>query len=134
ERARNRCRAGAAVGLDDVAIDPDRPFAERRKVRHGPKRSADQPLNLLSAAADLAGGRLALHARARGARQHTVFRSHPPFAGVAKKRRHAVLDARGADEDRKSTRLNSSHEWISYAVFCLKKNTQNAARLHSGAI
>src|SRR5207247_3806635 len=26
-----------------------------------------------------------------------------------------------APEDRKSTRLNSSHEWISYAVFCLKK-------------
>src|SRR5207247_10537812 len=25
--------------------------------------------------------------------------------------------------DRKSTRLNSSHEWISYAVFCLKKKT-----------
>src|SRR5438105_12504549 len=24
-------------------------------------------------------------------------------------------------EDRKSTRLNSSHEWISYAVCCLKK-------------
>src|SRR5207247_7843065 len=23
--------------------------------------------------------------------------------------------------DRKSTRLNSSHKWISYAVFCLKK-------------
>src|SRR5207247_4022262 len=27
--------------------------------------------------------------------------------------------------DRKSTRLNSSHEWISYAVFCLKKKTKN---------
>src|SRR6266542_3999088 len=26
-------------------------------------------------------------------------------------------------QDRKSTRLNSSHEWISYAVFCLKKNS-----------
>src|SRR5438105_9292358 len=26
-----------------------------------------------------------------------------------------------AGRDRKSTRLNSSHEWISYAVFCLKK-------------
>src|SRR6266536_3274739 len=26
-----------------------------------------------------------------------------------------------APVDRKSTRLNSSHEWISYAVFCLKK-------------
>src|SRR5438105_8887890 len=24
------------------------------------------------------------------------------------------------ERDRKSTRLNSSHEWISYAVFCLK--------------
>src|SRR3712207_9217178 len=29
--------------------------------------------------------------------------------------------ARGADGDRKSTRLNSSHANISYAVFCLKK-------------
>src|SRR5690625_5376249 len=28
-----------------------------------------------------------------------------------------------ADEDRKSTRLNSSHVAISYAVFCLKKKT-----------
>src|SRR6266536_18797 len=31
----------------------------------------------------------------------------------------------GAALDRKSTRLNSSHEWISYAVFCLKKKKQN---------
>src|SRR3712207_7593683 len=28
-------------------------------------------------------------------------------------------------EDRKSTRLNSSHANISYAVFCLKKKTSN---------
>src|SRR2546430_13491387 len=28
---------------------------------------------------------------------------------------------RGDDQDRKSTRLNSSHSQISYAVFCLKK-------------
>src|SRR5207247_5998031 len=28
--------------------------------------------------------------------------------------------SRGDHLDRKSTRLNSSHEWISYAVFCLK--------------
>src|SRR5207247_10742574 len=27
--------------------------------------------------------------------------------------------------DRKSTRLNSSHEWISYAVFCLKKKMKS---------
>src|SRR2546427_7377220 len=29
------------------------------------------------------------------------------------------------EEDRKSTRLNSSHSQISYAVFCLKKKKQN---------
>src|SRR5207245_11092904 len=31
------------------------------------------------------------------------------------------VPARDADQDRKSTRLNSSHGSISYAVFCLKK-------------
>src|SRR2546430_6714331 len=31
------------------------------------------------------------------------------------------------DEDRKSTRLNSSHSQISYAVFCLKKNKHTTA-------
>src|SRR5258708_25207922 len=30
------------------------------------------------------------------------------------------------DEDRKSTRLNSSHQIISYAVFCLKKKKKHA--------
>src|SRR2546429_1756083 len=30
--------------------------------------------------------------------------------------------------DRKSTRLNSSHGYISYAVFCLKKKTQKVYR------
>src|SRR2546427_3624717 len=47
----------------------------------------------------------------------------PPAAGHEPPREHvhdddlAVLD----DIDRKSTRLNSSHSQISYAVFCLKK-------------
>src|SRR5207249_12259576 len=39
-------------------------------------------------------------------------------------RAHAIRqrgDGRSADLDRKSTRLNSSHVSISYAVFCLKK-------------
>src|SRR5438105_7953287 len=38
----------------------------------------------------------------------------PPRAG-------ASIRATRSRTDRKSTRLNSSHEWISYAVFCLKK-------------
>src|SRR2546430_9554314 len=35
---------------------------------------------------------------------------------------------RGVAEDRKSTRLNSSHSQISYAVFCLKKKTRPQMR------
>src|SRR2546426_3260504 len=36
----------------------------------------------------------------------------------------AVVPDRVPDADRKSTRLNSSHLVISYAVFCLKKKTK----------
>src|SRR2546430_9996385 len=38
-------------------------------------------------------------------------------------RRQSARPARSAFGDRKSTRLNSSHSQISYAVFCLKKKT-----------
>src|SRR5690606_40921060 len=52
----------------------------------------------------------------------TLFRSqaavqHPDEGGAAT----AHLGDRRLGEDRKSTRLNSSHVKISYAVFCLKK-------------
>src|SRR2546430_2384868 len=40
---------------------------------------------------------------------------------------HDVLT--GIEVDRKSTRLNSSHSQISYAVFCLKKNIQDQDQL-----
>src|SRR3712207_8202742 len=43
-----------------------------------------------------------------------------PQQGVAIRRR---AGRGGGAEDRKSTRLNSSHANISYAVFCLKKKT-----------
>src|SRR2546422_7447590 len=39
--------------------------------------------------------------------------------------RHDLLGER-LQLDRKSTRLNSSHGYISYAVFCLKKKKKNA--------
>src|SRR5438105_15715558 len=61
----------------------------------------------------------------------TLFRSHTSqmiadlFAGgpVAVAQLAPDVFSRLGDkrQDRKSTRLNSSHEWISYAVFCLKK-------------
>src|SRR5256885_7808838 len=36
----------------------------------------------------------------------------------------------GIERDRKSTRLNSSHLVISYAVFCLKKKKKKNQKLH----
>src|SRR5690348_18064165 len=70
-----------------------------------------------------------------GARDHRAVRRSSPvgqsspmyFVGVdlawGQKQRTglAVLDGK----DRKSTRLNSSHPSISYAVFCLKKKTKH---------
>src|SRR2546429_4275849 len=38
--------------------------------------------------------------------------------------RSSINKVRVSAEDRKSTRLNSSHGYISYAVFCLKKKKQ----------
>src|SRR5947209_12308439 len=42
-----------------------------------------------------------------------------------------ALYERGIHLDRKSTRLNSSHANISYAVFCLKKKKQHKTRAHT---
>src|SRR5437762_11248172 len=41
----------------------------------------------------------------------------------------SILGARTIKRDRKSTRLNSSHRCISYAVFCLKKKMSPNKRL-----
>src|SRR5436190_7251893 len=47
-------------------------------------------------------------------------------------RREALVMAAGKErKDRKSTRLNSSHTVISYAVFCLKKKTLRGSRRRS---
>src|SRR5207247_4221375 len=53
----------------------------------------------------------------------TLFRSErrrPPRSMPLRRAHRCRCDR----QDRKSTRLNSSHEWISYAVFCLKKKKQ----------
>src|SRR5438105_11645663 len=67
----------------------------------------------------------------------TLFRSKALLPAILADQTHMrlvaprlpkVVERRGVNReecchcsDRKSTRLNSSHEWISYAVFCLKK-------------
>src|SRR2546422_7712057 len=47
--------------------------------------------------------------------------------------RGALQDGHGAVRDRKSTRLNSSHGYISYAVFCLKKKKTKPTRTDHAA-
>src|SRR2546421_8085397 len=46
----------------------------------------------------------------------------PPREGLVVVQQRPLLQLR---TDRKSTRLNSSHDQISYAVFCLKKKKRN---------
>src|SRR5947209_9732897 len=63
---------------------------------------------------------LPISAQEGGAREHPREEVRRQAAGIAP--RGAARGVRRArDRDRKSTRLNSSHANISYAVFCLKK-------------
>ena len=90
--AGDRRRPRAAVGLEDVAVDGDRAFAEPREVDHAAQRTTDQPLDLVGPAADAALRRFAVGALGGGARQHRVLGGHPAGALAAQVRRHAVLD------------------------------------------
>src|SRR5690606_42050452 len=81
----------------------------------------------------LEGGASRLHGRLEQRRLVADPLDRRAFQGIPDRRllqivrRHLLLEltaaapAKGALRDRKSTRLNSSHVKISYAVFCLKK-------------
>src|SRR5256885_7048105 len=55
----------------------------------------------------------------------TLWSARQPYKSAA--RNSAGSDRSRGRQDRKSTRLNSSHLVISYAVFCLKKKTRRNA-------
>src|SRR2546430_7475213 len=59
-----------------------------------------------------------------GARQ--LLERSGPVEAIGNKIFALGENIRRADEDRKSTRLNSSHSEISYAVFCLKKKQRQS--------
>src|SRR2546429_7014127 len=87
-----------------------------------PPRSTLFPYTTLfrSAALDLEGDQR--RARAHLAPRDLGLRMIGP-SGIDQARDLGMLGERDRDgcRDRKSTRLNSSHGYISYAVFCLKK-------------
>src|SRR2546421_5842043 len=64
---------------------------------------------------------------ARAPRALAPLHRIPRHPHVVRGRRPAQIDLAPAHRggDRKSTRLNSSHDQISYAVFCLKKKKKN---------
>src|SRR2546422_3870354 len=87
--------AGAADGVDDAVLSGDHREPETRR-RH---RCDGAP----------SPGRHLLSSRHVGPLERCIGTEGP------------AVSIEGLDQDRKSTRLNSSHGYISYAVFCLKK-------------
>src|SRR5207247_7607373 len=68
------------------------------------------------------------------ARQGVRPKFSPSFEWVdGIKRAASKWEWKSPARDRKSTRLNSSHEWISYAVFCLKKKKNKERTVHDRA-
>src|SRR5258708_8561285 len=70
---------------------------------------------------------LARHVERWGYRRFWLAEHHN-MAGIASAATSVAIGyvaGNGDSPDRKSTRLNSSHQIISYAVFCLKKKKQN---------
>src|SRR2546421_9210083 len=94
-------------------------------IRRPPRSTLFPYTTLFRSRLDLARGRVDLQAErierltlgiADGAR----FRSGP----LDTRARAGAEFTQHLERDRKSTRLNSSHDQISYAVFCLKKKKQ----------
>src|SRR5688572_32382746 len=87
-----------------------------------PPRSTLFPYTTLFRSQDVPGVRPGLRAAGRV----DVLRLDRPRDVADAEVRLALRDGRlRRDRDRKSTRLNSSHSQISYAVFCLKKKKKN---------
>src|SRR5690606_40766589 len=55
---------------------------------------------------------------------HVRFTGDPKAVAAVARALASVVTVTGMRQDRKSTRLNSSHVKISYAVFCLKKKNR----------
>ena len=95
--AGDRGGAGAAVGLQHVAVEHQGVLPQLLGVDHGAQRAADQPRDLVGAAADAALDGLAVRAGVGGARQHRVLGGDPPAALALEPARHA-LGERGRAE------------------------------------
>ncbi len=94
--AGDRGGAGAAIGLQHVAVDDDRVLAERLRVDDGPQRAPDQSRDLVGATADAALDALSVVPAVRGAREHGVLGRDPALALAGQPARDAVGEGGGA--------------------------------------
>ena len=92
--------AGAAIGLEDIAVQDDGALAEGFHVDDGAEAAADEALDLVGAAANLAAFALARGTGEGGARQHAVLGGDPAAAGVAEPAGDALLDGGVAEDAR----------------------------------
>src|SRR3712207_7471586 len=90
-----------------------------------PPRSTLFPYTTLFRSREVGVERGPAHAQSLGDLRHRNARILEEGA-----RHREVLLRELAPADRKSTRLNSSHANISYAVFCLKKKKQTTPHVH----
>src|SRR5216684_5357643 len=65
---------------------------------------------------------------------HVQTQSHPAVVAAIVGLVEPVEDLLEFARDRKSTRLNSSHGYISYAVFCLKKKKNSLILIYRGIV
>src|SRR5207249_9090174 len=88
-----------------------------------PPRSTLFPYTTLFRSTDAGGAITSFNRSAREwlAQEHIDLQANIPLRELAKKSNRAWRSICSCARDRKSTRLNSSHVSISYAVFCLKK-------------
>src|SRR5207249_11650303 len=78
------------------------------------------------------GGKETLFHYPHGFARGLAFANGSAFVGISRHRHRGpfVRWLLGLLKDRKSTRLNSSHVSISYAVFCFKKKKRTCSRAH----
>src|SRR2546429_9463707 len=82
---------------------------------------AETGLSSMSPAVRAALGKVERHRLVPASQVPLAYRNHPLPIGSGQTISQPYIVALSTDLDRKSTRLNSSHGYISYAVFCLKK-------------
>src|SRR3712207_7897344 len=98
-------------------------------IRRPPRSTLFPYTTLFRSEADVRAQAVSVGERVEVVR-HLVVAEEVPVALRRREAREAHPLPRRIGEDRKSTRLNSSHANISYAVFCLKKKKNINHQLH----